>query len=75
MHKAIPRTTAISPTIGESEIAGSEANQPHLKFVVKYREAAWATARFPLAYPGASRLTLRENHVVTVMGKVFYDIE
>jgi len=40
MHKAIPRTTAISPTIGESEAPGSEANQPHLKFVVKYREAA-----------------------------------
>ena len=40
MHKVIPRTTPISPTIGESEIPGSEANQPHLKFVVKYREAA-----------------------------------
>src|SRR5437868_295911 len=40
MHKAIPRTTAISPTIRESEIPDSEANQPHLKFVVKYREAA-----------------------------------
>src|SRR5437867_2785396 len=40
MHKAIPRTTAISPTIGESEAPGSEANQPHLKFVVTYREAA-----------------------------------
>ena len=40
MHKAIPRTTAISRTIGESEIPGSEANQPHLKFVVKYREGA-----------------------------------
>jgi len=41
MHnKAISYTTAISPTIGESEIAASEAKQPHLKFVVKYREAA-----------------------------------
>src|SRR6266581_9006140 len=40
MHKGIPRTTAISPTIGESEIPDSEANQPHLKFVVNYREGA-----------------------------------
>jgi hypothetical protein len=40
MHKAIPRTVAISPTIGKSEVPGSEANQPHLKFVVNYREAA-----------------------------------
>jgi hypothetical protein len=40
MHKAFAGTTAISPTIGESEIPGSEANQMHLKFVVNYREAA-----------------------------------
>jgi len=40
MHKGIPRTTAISSTIGESQIPDSEANQPHLKFVVKYREGA-----------------------------------
>jgi hypothetical protein len=40
MHTAIPRTPAILPTMGESEIAGSEASQPHLKFVVKYREDA-----------------------------------
>jgi len=40
MHKVTPHTTAILPTMGESEIAGCEANQPHLKFVVNYREAA-----------------------------------
>ena len=40
MHQAALQTTAILPTIGESEFAGSEANQPHLKFVVKYHEAA-----------------------------------
>src|SRR5947209_11442509 len=40
MHKGIPRTTAISPAIGGSEIPDSEANRPHLKFVVKYREGA-----------------------------------
>ena len=40
MHKATPRTTAISPTMGESEVPRSEAIQPHLKFVVNYREAA-----------------------------------
>jgi hypothetical protein len=39
MHKAALQTTAISPTIGEGEFPGSEANQPHLKFVVNYREA------------------------------------
>ncbi len=40
MHKAVPPTSASSPIIGESEISVSEANQPQLKFVVKYREAA-----------------------------------
>ena len=40
MHKATPRTTAISPTMGEREVPCSEAIQPHLKFVVNYREAA-----------------------------------
>jgi len=40
MHKATPHTSAISPTNGESEIPGSEANQLHLKFVVNYGEAA-----------------------------------
>jgi len=40
MHKATPCTTAISPTMGESEVPCSEAIQPHLKFVVNYREAA-----------------------------------
>jgi len=40
MHEGIPRTTAISPAIGESEAPGSEANQLHLKFVVNYREGA-----------------------------------
>src|SRR5207237_8571660 len=38
--KVRPRITAISSTIGESKIRDSEANQPHLKFVVKYREGA-----------------------------------
>src|SRR5438046_9347427 len=40
MHKAVPPTSASSPIIGESAISVSEANQPQLKFVVKYREAA-----------------------------------
>jgi hypothetical protein len=40
MHKAVPPMSASSPIIGESEISVSEANQPQLKFVVKYREAA-----------------------------------
>jgi hypothetical protein len=40
MHKAVPPTSASSPIIGESEISVSEANQPQLQFVVKYREAA-----------------------------------
>jgi hypothetical protein len=40
MHKAVSPTSANSPIIGESEISVSEANQPQLKFVVKYREAA-----------------------------------
>jgi hypothetical protein len=40
MHKAVSLTSASSPIIGESKISVSEANQPQLKFVVKYREAA-----------------------------------
>ena len=39
MHKATPHDRNL-PSMGESEIAGSEANQPHLKFVVNYREGA-----------------------------------
>src|SRR6266446_6683036 len=39
MHKANPHDRNL-PSMGESEIPDSEANQPHLKFVVKYREAA-----------------------------------
>jgi hypothetical protein len=35
----------------------------------------WTTATFPLKYPTKSKLTLRENHVITVMGKAFYDID
>jgi len=40
MHEATPHMTAISPTVGESEVPGREANQLHLKFVVNYREGA-----------------------------------
>src|SRR5260370_37911971 len=39
MHKATPHDRNL-PSMGESEIAGSEADQPHLKFVVNYREGA-----------------------------------
>jgi hypothetical protein len=39
MHKATPHDRNL-PSMGESEIAGSEANQPDLKFVVNYREGA-----------------------------------
>jgi hypothetical protein len=40
IHRAIPRGTGISPKAGGNEIAGSDTNEPHLKFVVNYREAA-----------------------------------
>ena len=40
MHRAIARGAGISPTIAGNEITGSDTNEPHLKFVVSYREAA-----------------------------------
>jgi len=46
IHRAIPRRTRTSPTIGGNEIAGSDTNEPHLKFVVTYREAAKRKQKF-----------------------------
>jgi hypothetical protein len=40
MHRTIPRANGASPTIGRNEIVVSDTNEPHLKFVVTYREAA-----------------------------------
>ena len=46
MHRAIARGAGISPTIAGNEIAGSDTNEPHLKFVVTYREAAKRKQKF-----------------------------
>src|SRR6266480_24117 len=46
IHRAIPRRTRTSPTIGGNEIAGSDTNEVNLKFVVKYREAAKRKQKF-----------------------------
>jgi hypothetical protein len=40
MHPIIPPTIAIAPPKRKIEIRSSDANQPQLKFVVNYREAA-----------------------------------
>jgi hypothetical protein len=40
MHRTIPRKTGISAKTGGNEIMGSDTNEPQLKFVVTYREAA-----------------------------------
>ena len=40
MHPIVPPATAIAPGKRKIEIRTSDANQPHLKFVVSYREAA-----------------------------------
>jgi hypothetical protein len=40
MHPMVPPTIAIAPTKPKMEIRRRDANQPHLKFVVNYREAA-----------------------------------
>jgi hypothetical protein len=40
MHRATPRRIGIQSRNGGNEIAGSDMNEPHLVFVVKYREAA-----------------------------------
>jgi hypothetical protein len=39
MHSMIPSTIAIAPTKAKMKIRRRDANQPHLKFVVNYREA------------------------------------
>jgi hypothetical protein len=40
IHRAIPRRTRTSPTIGGNGIADSDRNGLNLQFVVKYRESA-----------------------------------
>jgi hypothetical protein len=35
----------------------------------------WTTAKFPLKYPTHSKLDLREDHVITITGKAFYDVD
>jgi hypothetical protein len=43
MHPNIPPTIATAPPTRKVEIRSSDANQPQLKFVVKYREAQSAS--------------------------------
>jgi hypothetical protein len=46
MYRAISRKNGISPTTRRNEITGSDTNEPHLKFVVTYREAAKRKQKF-----------------------------
>jgi hypothetical protein len=45
-HRAVSRKTGISRKTGGNEIAGSNTNELHLKFVVTYREGAKRKQKF-----------------------------
>jgi hypothetical protein len=46
MFRTIPRRTRTSATIGGNGINGGDTNEPHLEFVVKYREGAKRKQKF-----------------------------
>src|SRR5437667_9285718 len=61
MHPATPHTTAISSTTGKRKIPGSKANEPCLKFVVTYREAAKRRQRVFETEEGAIEFARTKN--------------
>lgn len=61
MHPATLHTTAISSTTGKRKIPGSKANEPCLKFVVTYREAAKRRQRVFETEEGAIEFARTKN--------------